>query len=248
MRKSQKVKSKSRIDTFNFQTGLIFSKKYQVLKQIGTGWEGEVYLIKELSTGIECTGKFFFPQRNINNKTAKVYANKLYKLRHCPLLIKYHTQEAFWYRGHRITYLVSEYVEGELLSEFIARQSGKRLPVFQGMHLLYELAKGMEVIHHSREYHGDLHTDNIIVQRVGLGFDLKLFDVFHWHSYPRPVNILDDVVDMIKIFYDSIGGSKMYKKHPDIVKRIACGMRRSLIQKKYRTAGQLRTYLETMRW
>ncbi|MCH8043431.1 MAG: serine/threonine protein kinase, partial [Planctomycetes bacterium] len=39
-----------------------------------------------------------------------------------------------------------------------------------------------------------------------------------------------------------------YAKHPQQIKTICCGLKRSLILKKYRTAGQLREYLEMMQW
>ena len=58
----------------------------------------------------------------------------------------------------------------------------------------------------------------------------------------------DDVCDLIRIFYDAIGGQKHYSKQPKIVKEIICGLRRSLILKKFKTAGQLKEYLEVMDW
>ncbi len=60
---------------------------------------------------------YFFPQRNIRNKTSNFYSRKLHKLRHCPIVIKYYTEESIKYRGATITVLVSEYVEGVLLSD-----------------------------------------------------------------------------------------------------------------------------------
>jgi len=81
------------IDTFNFVTGRILSGKYQVecvvsmetkevqvIERLGAGWEGEVYLVKEVLTGIERAAKFFFPHRDPNNKSLIVYAQKLHKL------------------------------------------------------------------------------------------------------------------------------------------------------------------------
>ncbi len=198
-------------------------------------------------TGIERAAKFFYPQRNINNKACTYYAQKLHRLGHCPILIQYITQETITYRGIPITFLVSEYVEGELLSEFLARQPGKRLPPFQGLHLLHALASGIEDIHRMREYHGDLHTDNIIIKRHGLGFNVKLLDMFHWGA-PKKANIHQDVCDLVRIFYDAIGGRKHYAKHPREIKAIICGLKKTCILKKFRSAGQLRNYLENMHW
>ncbi|MFQ5778684.1 MAG: protein kinase [Terriglobia bacterium] len=235
------------IDTFDFSPGRPLAGKYEIVSRLGAGWEGEVYKIRERSTGIERAAKFFFPQRNPKNRVLTWYAKKLHKLRNCPIVIQYQTQETVTFRRRPITFLVSEYVEGELLSKFLAGQPGQRLSVFQGLHLLYSLAAGIESIHHLREYHGDLHTDNVIVRRYGLGFHLKLVDMFRW-SVPKQENIHDDVCDLVRLFYDAVGGRKHYARLSREAKGICCGLKRSLILRKFRTAGRLRQYLETLPW
>jgi serine/threonine protein kinase len=240
-------KKNKTIDEFAFQPGRVLARKYEVITLLGTGWEGEVYLVRELATGIEHAAKFFYPQRNLRNRNLSRYAKKLHILRHCPILITYHTQETITFRGEPISFLVSDYVEGQILEEFLKQQPGKRLDYFQGLHLLHELATGMESVHHMNEYHGDLHTRNIIVRRHGIGFDVKLLDLYHW-SAPKKENIQDDVVNLVRIFYDVMGGQKFYAKHPQEVKDIICGLKRGMILKKFRTAGHLRDYLETFEW
>ena len=162
-------------------------------------------------------------------------------------MIQYHTSEVIRYQNEEITLLVSEFVEGELLSDYLKRQPGQRLAAFQALHLLHALAEGIECIHAMKEYHGDLHTDNIIVQRVGLGFELKLLDFYHWGA-PKPINIHEDVIDMVKIFHEAIGGTKHYSKQPEQIKLICRGLKHSLILKNFKSAGQLREYLERMSW
>jgi len=243
----RKTTNGRRITSFGFQPGQILADKYEIISQIGNGWEGEVYLLKECSTGIEHAAKFWYPHRNLSNRAVRFYARKLHKLRHCPILIQYHTQETILFDEIPVRFLVSEYVEDELLSHFLARQPGKRVPVFQGLHLLHALASGIEKIHNLREYHGDLHDENVIVRRYGLSFDLKLVDMYHWGP-ARPQNIQEDVCNLIRIFYDAIGGAGHYAKQPPEAKSICCGLKRTLILKKFRTAGQLRQHLETMQW
>jgi tRNA A-37 threonylcarbamoyl transferase component Bud32 len=235
------------IDLFDFEPGKVLAKKYEIVSLLGRGWEGEVYKVRELATRIERAVKLFFPQRNPANRAAKFYAKKLHKLRHCSILIQYHTQETFTYRKNEILFLVSEYVEGELLRDFLQKQRGSRLTPFEGLHLLHALAAGVEQIHESKEYHGDLHDENIIVRRHGLQFKVKLVDMFNWGK-PSAENIRDDVCDLIRIFYDSIGGARLYSKQPKYAKDICCGLKHSLIIKKYRTAGKLRQHLETFSW
>jgi serine/threonine protein kinase len=235
------------IGSFDLQPGRILARKYEVLAKLGAGWEGEVYRIKERNTGIERAAKLFFPQRNVRNRTARAYARKLHVLRDCPIVIHYHTEETVVIRRTPITVLVSEYVEGELLSDFLKRQPGGRLHPFQAVHLLHTLATGIADMHRKREYHGDLHSDNVIVVGVGLEFQLKILDLIQWEAPKREV-LQDDVCDVIRIFYDALGGARAYPRQPKAVKDIVRGNRRSLILKRFPTANHLRLHLEKLRW
>ena len=246
MVKASKSK-KRRIEEFDFQPGRVLAGKYEVLSRLGAGWEGEVFKVREINMGIVRAAKFFYPHRNPRDRNTNFYAKKLHKLRACDILIQYHTHETIRFRGTPVTFLVSDYVEGELLYELLKRQPGKRLTVFEGLHLLHSLASGIECIHLLGDYHGDLHDENIIVNRYGLGFDVKLVDLFHWGA-PKASNIHQDVCDLIRVFYDVIGGAKRYARHPRVVKEICCGLKRTLILQKFRTAGQLREHLETVEW
>ncbi|MBI4825569.1 MAG: protein kinase [Nitrospirae bacterium] len=235
------------IDSFNLQPGYIIAGKYKVVSKLGEGWEGEVYKIAELRTGIERTAKLFYPKRDIGSKTSMRYAKKLHKLRHCPMLIKYHAGETFTFEKAAITALISEYVKGEVLSRFLKNLPGKRLHPFEAVHLLHILAKGIEEVHQYNEYHGDLHLDNIIVSRSGLSFEVKLLDFYHWEA-TKSENQQNDIIDLIRVFYDSLGGARYYSRHPDFIKHICCGLKRSMILKKFRTVSILRKHLETMEW
>lgn len=235
-----------KIDSFNFEPGRIIAGKYKVLDFLGKGWEGEVYAVKEVATGIERALKFFYPHRNPKGKASKFYAKKMHKLRHCGIIIQYYGQDLYFHE-QPVTFLVSEFIEGELLSEFLKRQPGKRLHPYAALHLLHALASGMECIHHLKEYHGDLHTDNIIVQRHGLRFDLKLLDLYHWGPASGE-HIKDDVVQLIHVFHEVLGGKKHYAKLPAPVKDVICGLKRSLILSKFKTAGQLKEYIEKIEW
>jgi len=235
------------IDEFDFEPGRTIAGKYEIESKLDGGWEGEVYLVREIETGIVRAAKFLFPVRNPKGRTARFYARKLHKLRHCPALIQYHGWETIQHRSESITCLISEFVEGEMLEGDLARQPGGRLQPFPALHLLHALARGIAPIHAIREYHGDLHAGNVMIQRVGLEFDVKIFDFFHW-AMPRPENIRDDVVDLVRIFYDALGGRRLYARQPQEVKDICCGLRRDLILGKFRTAGQLLRFVEAMEW
>ena len=69
-----------KVAEFDLPPGQMIGKKYRVLSKLGAGWEGEVYKVGEIQTGIERAAKLFFPQRNLRDRTSKIYAQKLHKL------------------------------------------------------------------------------------------------------------------------------------------------------------------------
>lgn len=233
--------------SFDLQPGRILARKFEVVRRLGSGWEGEVYLVRERATGIERAAKLFFPERNPRNRTLKLYARLLHKLRECPILVSYVTQESFRYHGEDVAILISEYVDGEILDEFLARQPGRRLDVFQGLHLLHALADGVSAVHAHNDYHGDLHAANVIVKRLGLGFEVRLLDLHRWPG-TRAENIQEDVLNLVRLLHEVLGGARTYAKHPPEVKGIIRGLRRGLILERFRTAGDLALHLETMPW
>lgn len=237
----------STIETFALAPGRVLARKYEVVSRLGAGWEGEVYRIREKATGIERAAKLFFPHRNLHNRAARFYARKLHALRECPIVIQYYTEETVVLRRTPITVLVSEYVEGELLSDFLKRQPGERLPPFPALHLLHGLVEGLERIHRLGEFHADLHSDNIMVEHFGLRFRLKILDFFRW-SAPKREGYQDDICNLIRVFYDALGGARLYARQPAVVKGICCGLRRSLILRRFPTASHLRHHVETVTW
>ena len=235
------------VSTFDFQPGDILADKYEIINFLGGGYEGEVYRIRETETQIVRAAKIFFPIRNHKGKTAAIYAKKLHKLRSCPILIHYHNIEKISHEDIDHTVFISEYVEGKLLSEYLKQFRGKVIPLYQGLHLLHALTVAIESIHDLGEYHGDLHSENIIVEKAGLRFELKLLDLFNLGKATK-LKIQTDIIDIIKIFYNSLGGQKHYSKQPPLVKSICCGLKKTLILKKFKTASNLRVYLEAHDW
>ena len=233
-----------RIDSFEFKPGHTLAGKYAVESLLGSGWESEVYKVIESRTGIPRAAKVFFPHRNVRDRVVTVCARKLDRLRHCPVVIQYHHSEAFRFRNVPVTCLISEFVDGELLSDFVARQPGRRLLPFEALHLLYTLALGLEQIHDVREYHGDVHPCNVLVARKGIFFKVKLVDLHHW-GQPTAYHIREDVVQLIHLLYEAVGGRKRYASQPPAIKAICRGLRRDLIHTHFPTAGHLREHLES---
>jgi len=237
----------TRIDRFGLKPGKVLASNYVVEQLLGEGWEGEVYRVRERSTGIRRALKLFFPQRNRRNQTLRRYAKKLEKLKRCELAIHYHHSEVIDFEGHALTCLVSELVEGPILSDFVKRQPGGRLRAFEALHLVHALSRGLEEIHGAKEYHGDLHAGNVLVKREGIFFRPRLFDFMSRNGGKRE-HMLNDIVDLTRLLYDAVGGKEHYRSQPEPIKAVCCGLRSDLVKRRYPTARHLRKYLETFEW
>jgi serine/threonine protein kinase len=232
---------------FGLPPGRSLGPHYEVIEFLGGGWEGEVYKVEERRTGIIRAAKLFYDRKDVREAPLLRYARKLYKLRNCPIVIQYHHRGLAKVHGRQIDFLVSDFVDGEMLSTFLNRQKRKRLPTFEALHLLYDLALGVEQIHYLGEYHGDIHSDNIMVKRQGLGFEVRLLDLFDL-GRPNKEKILRDVIFMIDVLWEMIGGAQGYRQAGPEIKSIVKGRKHSLIARQFANAGHLRVALENLDW
>ncbi|QDU67851.1 protein kinase domain-containing protein [Engelhardtia mirabilis] len=235
-------------ESFDLKPGRVLGNSYVIADRLGGGWEGEVYRVVDRRTGAHRAAKLFYPARNERDRAITRYALKLERLRHVPMVVQYHHTETLRWRGQHITALVSELVEGRILSAFVAEQPKQRLGTFEALALLHELACGLEAMHSADVYHGDLHDQNVIVRRRGMRFEVKVLDLFHWGGYGLATSKRDDVIDLTRLLLDLVGGVKAYKHQPQVVKDIVRGQRRQLVSQRFPTVRHLRNHLETVEW
>lgn len=236
-----------KIQSFEFPPDRVLGGRYVVNAFLGSGWEGEVYAVTERATGVRRALKIFYPERNPNDQSLRFYARKLDRLKQCPILIQYHHSGTMRFHGVACSYLVSELVEGELLEGFIRRQPGRRLPPVEALYLIHALTAGLEQIHNAGDYHGDIHDGNIMVKRRGVLFDMKLVDFYPQGRASRRM-MEEDVIQLVRVLYDAVGGRRHYGRQPRQIKEICLGLRRDLIARKFPSAGHLRRHLESFSW
>ncbi|HEV7300526.1 MAG TPA: protein kinase [Tepidisphaeraceae bacterium] len=236
-----------KVKRFDFEPGRSVAGKYDIDSPLGGGWEGEVYCIRERATGIRRAAKFYYPHRDPTGKAAIAYARKLDALRHCPILMQYHHQELVIVKRAKVMVVISELVEGQKLSAFLKDQPDGRLTTFEALHVLYNLAKGIAPIHARGEYHGDIHDDNVMIRRQGIGFEVKLLDFFDLGK-PTRAKIRKDVLNLIQVFHTIVGGRSRYGEQPKVVKDIIRGLKDSLILERFSSAGEIQRHLENIEW
>jgi serine/threonine protein kinase len=232
---------------FNLPPGRTLGSHYDIVEFLGAGWEGEVYRVRERKTGIERAAKLFFSGDKYSRAPILRYAQKLHNLKDCSIIIQYHHQDSAVIQGKKVEFLVSDIAEGEMLSKFLARQKRKRLRTFEALHLFYALVQGIEQIHFLKEYHGDIHSDNIMVKRRGLGFDVRLIDFLDL-GRPSKEKIQYDIFLLMAVFYEIIGGSKYYQRLDQSIKQIILGKKSNHIARRFKTAGHVRLALDNLDW
>jgi hypothetical protein len=233
--------------SFDLKPGLRLGESYEVEHLLGRGTEGEVYRIRELGTGIHRAAKLYFSEKSPSGRSMVWYAKKLNKLRRCPVVLQYHHTQTLRLRNRTALCLISEFCEGEQLEQWVQAQRGRRLPGYVALHIFYELVKGLEEIHDRGEYHADVHTENILVRPRGVGFELKLVDFYDWGP-PARYKQQQDVVDVVRVLYDLIGGRAHYGRQSEVIRYICGGLKRSLILKRFPSVKKLRNHLETFEW
>ncbi len=232
---------------FDLTPGRVLAKNYLVEARLGRGYEGEVYLVRERLTGARRAAKIFYHERNPKNNAAAHYAQKLERLRDCSMVTQYHHAIDIQLRGQPVSVLISEFVEGMLIPELLAQYRGKRMPVHEALTLTRTIAAGLAELHEKREYHGDLHANNVLVRRCGVHFDVKLVDMYD-RGRAKRFHIQQDVCDITRILYDLVGGRAHYASQPPAIKRICLGLKCSLVVQRYPSAWHLLRHLDTFEW
>lgn len=238
---------KPSLGPLNLHPGRKVGKRYVVESLIGAGTEGEVYRVRERETGILRAAKCYTARDAQTRRRAMGHVRKLHDLRHCEIVMQYHHTEAITVRGQEVSVLISEFCEGRPLASWVADQPGGRLSPYMAAHLFHALMVGLESIHLCGEYHGDVHSENILVQPRGVSFDLKLIDFYEWGRPSLPKR-QQDLRDAVAVFHEILGGEPRYARQPAPLKHVLCGMRRAKIIERFPNATALRVYLETFEW
>ncbi len=236
-----------KIDGFELEAGRKLGAHYEVVRRLGGGTEGEVYQVREIDTGILRAAKLYFPHVDPKKRQGPWHARKLNRLRHCEIVLQYHHVQSVSIARRSILCLISDLSEGETLDRWVASQPGSRLTPFIALHVLYTLVRGLEKIHALRDYHSDVHTENILIQPVGVHFDVKLIDFYDWGRFAR-YKQQQDIIHTIRVFYDILGGKRFYSRLAPELKNIIAGLQHRAILRRFPTMSDLRLHLESFHW
>ncbi len=142
--------------------------RYEILKSIGNGGAGMVYLAHDLLENRHVALKVCDPSTTMSNAKQRfeMEARILSKL-HSRHIIAFY--DSFNQDGTDM--IVMEYVEGVSLESKLKKE--KRLQTSEVIHIITQILLALEEVHHHKVFHRDIKPDNIHITVDG---EVKLLD------------------------------------------------------------------------
>jgi serine/threonine-protein kinase len=134
---------------------------FQILRRIGTGGMGQVYLARQLSLKREVALKLLRGELNANLTALARFqaeAQAVAKLNHPNIVHIHQIGEADGLR-----YMVLEYVDGRNLRDYLARKGPPDLPIT--LSVMRQVALALQKAHEQGIVHRDIKPENILVTR-----------------------------------------------------------------------------------
>ena len=145
--------------------GSVLAERYHILKRIGEGGMGRVYLGEHVKMNRQCAIKVMSPALVNDAESASRFAREASS---AARIIHPNVAAVFDYgESEGLVYLVMEYVDGEPLSRLLAREAPFALE--RAVDLARQIADGLGAAHELGIVHRDLKPDNILVTRSRSG-------------------------------------------------------------------------------
>ncbi len=135
--------------------------QYQVVRELGRGGMGVVFLARDVALHRTVAIKVLrheFVDSEDHRERFRREARLTARLNHPGVVPVYTLGER-----HNLVYIVMQYVQGESLAERL--RSGSRLPVEQVAQVLYDLAETLDYAHREGMLHRDLKAENVLIER-----------------------------------------------------------------------------------
>ncbi len=144
---------------------LSFDKQYRNLGLIGSGGQGQVFKVEERATGRRYAAKRFILDDWEELQRLEDEVKALQRLQH-PNLVAYQNHSALEENWSPELFLVTEYVEGKSLAQYLA--AGKRFSEEEITGIKSQLVAGLTYAHSQSIVHRDIKPENILLRDDGL--------------------------------------------------------------------------------
>jgi len=160
--------------TRSLSTGGLIDNRYQVLRRLGAGGMGEVFLGEQLNTKRRVAIKVMQAQAVGQSEESLNFfrqeAEALARLNHPSIAQVYDASVS----GNDL-YIAMEYIEGESLRDKLRREGA--LPLGEAVRILREACIGLDTAHRLGIIHRDMKPENLMLVREELGcIKVKILD------------------------------------------------------------------------
>ena len=153
--------------------GAILAERYEIIRRLGAGGMGAVYLARHRLMERRCALKVL-PRGH--HRDAEALERFTREARNASRIVHHNvcTVYDFGTTAEGVAYLAMEYLEGRTLGAILAEQA--RLPLDRCVRLCREIAAGLDAAHELGIVHRDLKPDNVMVLPTRAGETVKLVD------------------------------------------------------------------------
>ena len=180
--------------------GIVLNDRYKVLRVIGMGSYGIVYLCKDIDTKENTVVKQLRPSKRRNKKEIELFENEisvLRRLNHQNISMLY---ETFSSDGHH--FYAMSFIEGDNLEDEIFYHK-KTFNEKEALHILAQLLELVDYLHKKDIYHQDLRIPNLLLKNKELfliDFGLSKHEAAVAHSSPDKQ---EEILEMkLQDYYD----------------------------------------------
>src|SRR5258707_286912 len=148
--------------------GRVLADRYHILKRIGEGGMGRVYLGEHVKMNRQCAIKVMSPAMVNDSESAARFAREA---SNAARIIHPNVAAVFDFgESDGLVYLVMEFVDGEPLSRLLSREAP--LSLERAIDLTRQIADGLGAAHEIDIVHRDLKPDNILIMRTRAGREI----------------------------------------------------------------------------
>ena len=148
--------------------GHVLADRYHILKRIGEGGMGRVYLGEHVKMNRQCAIKVMSPTLVNDAESASRFAREA---SNAARIIHPNVAAVFDYgESDGVIYLVMEFVDGEPLARILKREAP--LALERAIDIASQIADGLGAAHELGIVHRDLKPDNILITRTKAGREI----------------------------------------------------------------------------
>ncbi|MCY1022028.1 serine/threonine protein kinase [Pyxidicoccus sp. MSG2] len=153
--------------------GRTIAGKYSILRRLGQGGMGSVYLAEQVGIGQQVAMKFLNTGLSMDPDVARRFLNeaKSYARVAHPNAVNLHD---FGQDEEGTLYICMEYVEGDDLKRLLSNTG--RLPVHEAADIILQVADVLAYAHARQVVHRDLKPENVMVRQGMRGWHVKVLD------------------------------------------------------------------------